>query len=74
MPIVCKRQHILFNKFKTNLSRNDNADNTVGQPSKENARSYFRPKWNRIDQFYFNSKGLYSFSGAIIFNNRTFYH
>ncbi|ORX61818.1 hypothetical protein BCR32DRAFT_288018 [Anaeromyces robustus] len=22
MPVVCKRQHILFNKFKTNLSRN----------------------------------------------------
>ncbi|ORX64744.1 hypothetical protein BCR32DRAFT_297953 [Anaeromyces robustus] len=30
-------QHILFNKFKTNLSRNVNADNTVGQPSRANA-------------------------------------
>ncbi|ORX54354.1 hypothetical protein BCR32DRAFT_295123 [Anaeromyces robustus] len=37
MPVVCKRQHILFNKFKTNLSRNVNADNTVGQPSRANA-------------------------------------
>ncbi|ORX41734.1 hypothetical protein BCR32DRAFT_298722 [Anaeromyces robustus] len=36
MPVVCKRQHILFNKFKTNLSRNVNADNTVGQPSRAN--------------------------------------
>ncbi|ORX80424.1 hypothetical protein BCR32DRAFT_293868 [Anaeromyces robustus] len=37
IPVVCKRQHILFNKFKTNLSRNVNADNTVGQPSRANA-------------------------------------
>ncbi|ORX82115.1 hypothetical protein BCR32DRAFT_4178 [Anaeromyces robustus] len=37
MPVVCKRQHILFNKFKINLSRNVNADNTVGQPSRVNA-------------------------------------
>ncbi|ORX81353.1 hypothetical protein BCR32DRAFT_279760 [Anaeromyces robustus] len=37
MPVVCKRQHILFNKFKTNFSRNVNADNTVRQPSKTNA-------------------------------------
>ncbi|ORX85590.1 hypothetical protein BCR32DRAFT_290574 [Anaeromyces robustus] len=29
MPVVCKRQHILFNKFKTNLSKNVNANNTV---------------------------------------------
>ncbi|ORX63325.1 hypothetical protein BCR32DRAFT_287845 [Anaeromyces robustus] len=37
--VVCKKkQHILFNKkFKTNLSRNVNADNSVGQPSKANA-------------------------------------
>ncbi|ORX87914.1 hypothetical protein BCR32DRAFT_289029 [Anaeromyces robustus] len=37
MPVVCKRQYILFNKFKTNLSMNVNADNTVGQPSRTNA-------------------------------------
>ncbi|ORX63642.1 hypothetical protein BCR32DRAFT_138164 [Anaeromyces robustus] len=37
MPVVCKRQHILFNKFKTNLSKNINADNIVGQPSRANA-------------------------------------
>ncbi|ORX88312.1 hypothetical protein BCR32DRAFT_273871 [Anaeromyces robustus] len=37
MLVVFKRQHILFNKFKINLSRNVNADNTVGQPSRANA-------------------------------------
>ncbi|ORX84489.1 hypothetical protein BCR32DRAFT_277093 [Anaeromyces robustus] len=37
MLVVCKRQHILFNKFKTNISRNVNADNTVGQHSRANA-------------------------------------
>ncbi|ORX82364.1 hypothetical protein BCR32DRAFT_292677 [Anaeromyces robustus] len=37
MPVVCKGKHILFNKFKTNLSRNVNADNTVGQSSRANA-------------------------------------
>ncbi|ORX70421.1 hypothetical protein BCR32DRAFT_272363 [Anaeromyces robustus] len=37
IPVVCKRQHILFNKFKTNLSRNVYADNTVGQPRRANA-------------------------------------
>ncbi|ORX78157.1 hypothetical protein BCR32DRAFT_282568 [Anaeromyces robustus] len=36
MPVVCKRQYILFNKFKTNLSRNVNTDNIVGQPSRAN--------------------------------------
>ena len=35
MPVACRRQHILFNKFKTNLSNNVNADNTVGQPSRD---------------------------------------
>ncbi|ORX75858.1 hypothetical protein BCR32DRAFT_296625 [Anaeromyces robustus] len=44
MPVVCKRQHILFNKFKTNLSRNVNADNTVGQPSRANADPISDPK------------------------------
>ncbi|ORX88083.1 hypothetical protein BCR32DRAFT_263759 [Anaeromyces robustus] len=36
ISVVCKRQHVLFDKFKSNLFRNDNADNTVGQPSWEN--------------------------------------
>ncbi|ORX82732.1 hypothetical protein BCR32DRAFT_278643 [Anaeromyces robustus] len=46
MPVVCKRQHILFNKFKTNLSRNVNADNTVGQPSRANADPISDPNSN----------------------------
>ncbi|ORX71714.1 hypothetical protein BCR32DRAFT_285819 [Anaeromyces robustus] len=45
MKYICKHlnqfpvkdNHILFNNFKTNLSRNVNADNTVGQPSRANA-------------------------------------
>ncbi|ORX79259.1 hypothetical protein BCR32DRAFT_294537 [Anaeromyces robustus] len=38
MPVVCKRQHVLFNKFpKPTSPRNVNADNTVGQPSRANA-------------------------------------
>ncbi|ORX81023.1 hypothetical protein BCR32DRAFT_293527 [Anaeromyces robustus] len=39
MPVVYKRQHILFNKFKTNLSRNINTNNTVGQPSPSRANA-----------------------------------
>ena len=37
MTVACKRQHILFNKFKTNLSNSVDADNTVGHPSSGNA-------------------------------------
>ncbi|ORX85761.1 hypothetical protein BCR32DRAFT_275972 [Anaeromyces robustus] len=37
MPVIYKKQHILFFKFKTNLSRNVNADNTLGQSSRANA-------------------------------------
>ncbi|ORX78125.1 hypothetical protein BCR32DRAFT_282587 [Anaeromyces robustus] len=36
MLIACKRQHILFNKFKTNLSTCVDADNTIGHPSRGN--------------------------------------
>ncbi|ORX78630.1 hypothetical protein BCR32DRAFT_294921 [Anaeromyces robustus] len=37
MPVVCKKQPILLNSFKINLSKNVNADNTVGQPNRANA-------------------------------------
>ena len=37
MHVARKRQQILFNKFKTNLSTRVDAENTVGLPSRENA-------------------------------------
>ncbi|ORX79961.1 hypothetical protein BCR32DRAFT_280939 [Anaeromyces robustus] len=41
--------------LKQTSPRNVNADNIVGQPSRANANPISDPKWNRIDQFYFNS-------------------
>ncbi|ORX78376.1 hypothetical protein BCR32DRAFT_282360 [Anaeromyces robustus] len=34
IPVIWKRQHILFNKFKTNFFRNVNANKTVGHLSR----------------------------------------
>ncbi|ORX83117.1 hypothetical protein BCR32DRAFT_278346 [Anaeromyces robustus] len=45
--VVCKRQHMLFNKFQINLSWSVNTDNTVGQPSRANADPITDPLNNK---------------------------
>ncbi|ORX82155.1 hypothetical protein BCR32DRAFT_279171 [Anaeromyces robustus] len=56
--VLSVRLNLVYIQYIQNLHScwNVNADNTVRQPSRANTNSISDLlKWNRIDQFYFNS-------------------